>query len=339
MSLRRRLTLSLVTILVLFAGNVGTHFWGSYARNQSMIAYRNSVGAAQLSTEVEQLLEDQRQQILVLATLRDSTDDQLDENELRQAEQQISGIINKIEKLGKLSHSVTELHYEQLWDSSSKLLEDWLTFYRGYNNPELQMDMDNPLPYLEVSQRLQELEQRQAFIAGQRANIIDRTIALTDRITVIGFLASIFLTASLGFFLVRYTNTSLKRLKTGTQRFGSGDLNYRIDNIDDTGELGDLAQAFNDMSDKLRNAIYDVSKARDTADEANAAKSIFLANVSHELRTPLNAIIGYSEMLHDELTDPQQVDRKQFQTDLEKIIMSGRQLLALINDILDLSKI
>jgi len=339
MSLRRRLTLSLVTILVLFAGNVGTHFWGSYARNQSMIAYRNSVDAAQLSTEVEQLLEDQRQQILVLATLRESTEDQLDEDELRQAEQQISGIINKIEKLGKLSHSVTELHYEQLWDSSSKLLEDWLTFYRGYNNPELQMDMDNPLPYLEASQRLQELEQRQAFIAGQRANIIDRTIALTDRITVIGFLASIFLTASLGFFLVRYTNTSLKRLKTGTQRFGSGDLNYRIDNIDDTGELGDLAQAFNDMSDKLRNAIYDVSKARDTADEANAAKSIFLANVSHELRTPLNAIIGYSEMLHDELTDPQQVDRKQFQTDLEKIIMSGRQLLALINDILDLSKI
>ena len=114
MSLRRRLTLSLVTILVLFAGNVGTHFWGSYARNQSMIAYRNSVGAAQLSTEVEQLLEDQRQQILVLATLRDSTEDQLDQDELRQAEQQISGIINKIERLGKLSHSVTELHYEQL---------------------------------------------------------------------------------------------------------------------------------------------------------------------------------------------------------------------------------
>jgi signal transduction histidine kinase len=61
--------------------------------------------------------------------------------------------------------------------------------------------------------------------------------------------------------------------------------------------------------------------------------------VSHELRTPLNAIIGYSEMLHDELEDPQEVDRPQFRQDLEKIIMSGRQLLALINDILDLSKI
>ena len=81
------------------------------------------------------------------------------------------------------------------------------------------------------------------------------------------------------------------------------------------------------------------SKARDAADEANAAKSIFLASVSHELRTPLNAIIGYSEMLHDELSDQGEVNRHQFQQDLERIIRSGRQLLTLINDILDLSKI
>jgi signal transduction histidine kinase len=339
MSLRRRLTLSLVTILILFAVNVGTHFWGSFARNESMIAYRNSVTAAQLSTEVEQMLEDQRQQILVLATLRDTTDDPLDSAELQQAEDAIATVIDKIQKLGKLSHSVNELHYEQLWDSADRLLQNWLEFYRSYNDPTVDMDMDDPLGYLETSQRLKELEQSQAFIAVQRASIIDRTIALTDRITVIGFLASIFLTATLGFFLVRYTNTSLKRLKTGTERFGSGDLNYRIDNIDDTGELGDLADAFNDMSDKLRNAIYDVRKAKDAADEANAAKSIFLANVSHELRTPLNAIIGYSEMLHDELEDRKEVDRGQFQQDLEKIIMSGRQLLSLINEILDLSKI
>ena len=92
MSLRRRLTLSLVTILILYAVNVGTHFWGSYARNQSMIAYRNSVTAAQLSTEVEQLLNDQRQQILVLSTLRDTTEDQLDNEEFVQAEGQLEEI-------------------------------------------------------------------------------------------------------------------------------------------------------------------------------------------------------------------------------------------------------
>ncbi len=66
---------------------------------------------------------------------------------------------------------------------------------------------------------------------------------------------------------------------------------------------------------------------------------MFLANVSHELRTPLNAIIGYSEMLQDELGDGTDIDREQFHHDLATIIFSGKQLLTLINDILDLSKI
>ena len=58
--------------------------------------------------------------------------------------------------------------------------------------------------------------------------------------------------------------------------------------------------------------------------------------MSHELRTPLNAIIGYSEMLQEEAEDAGQDD---FIPDLEKIHAAGKHLLALINDILDLSKI
>ena len=339
MSLRRRLVLSLFTILILFALNVGTHFWGSYARNESMIAYRTSVTAGQLAAEVEQLLENQRKQFQVLALLRETTDEPLESSELQQAEDDIGKIALKITRMGRMSHDVTRAHYDKLSLSSEALLERWLDFYRNYNSRDYDIDSDNTRPYLEARQRLMELEQRQTFIAVQQANIIDRTIALTDRISIIGFLASILLTAVLGFFLVRYTNTSLKRLKTGTERIGAGDLNYRIDDFDDNSELGDLANAFNTMSDKLRNAIYDVQQAKEAADGANAAKSIFLANVSHELRTPLNAIIGYSEMLHDELDDKRDINRPQFQKDLGKIVLSGRQLLALINDILDLSKI
>jgi signal transduction histidine kinase len=139
--------------------------------------------------------------------------------------------------------------------------------------------------------------------------------------------------------LIRSTNSSLLRLKTGVQRFGSGDLSYRIDENRDAGEIQDLARTFNDMSGKLSTAIEEVNSSKADADAANAAKSMFLANVSHELRTPLNAIIGYSEMLQDELGDPGEVNREQVQHDLGTIIISGRQLLGLINEILDLSKI
>jgi signal transduction histidine kinase/ActR/RegA family two-component response regulator len=76
--------------------------------------------------------------------------------------------------------------------------------------------------------------------------------------------------------------------------------------------------------------------AKRTAEDANRAKSAFLANMSHELRTPLNAIIGYSEMIEEEIQDTGQFQNVQ---DVKKIQIAGKHLLALINDVLDLSKI
>jgi signal transduction histidine kinase/ActR/RegA family two-component response regulator len=76
--------------------------------------------------------------------------------------------------------------------------------------------------------------------------------------------------------------------------------------------------------------------AKRTAEDASRAKSAFLANMSHELRTPLNAIIGYSEMIEEEIQDTGQFQNVQ---DVKKIQSAGKHLLALINDVLDLSKI
>ncbi len=339
LSLRTRLYLFSGGILTLFAVNVATHVWGSFARSESLVAYRDAVNAAQLITDLEQSLEDNRQQVLVLATLRETTEDPLGVNEREAALGELNTIEQRLRRLGALGGEGTEDYYRRLHDSASKLLLDWRRFYSDYNNRSVVLNMDSATTYNDAFQRLQELDQRQAFLAVQRSNTIDRTISITDRITVFGFVTTIAVTMLLVIALIRSTNASLLRLKTGVQRFGSGDLTHRIDAVRDAGEIGDLARTFNDMSAKLQSAIEDVRDAKANADAANAAKSMFLANVSHELRTPLNAIIGYSEMLQDEIGDPGELDRDQFHHDLGTIIFSGRQLLSLINDILDLSKI
>ncbi|MGI9329952.1 MAG: sensor histidine kinase [Gammaproteobacteria bacterium] len=86
----------------------------------------------------------------------------------------------------------------------------------------------------------------------------------------------------------------------------------------------------------LQDTSRQLEDARKAAESANLAKSAFLANMSHELRTPMNAILGYSEMLMEEASDTGHED---FIPDLKKINHAGTHLLALINDVLDLSKI
>ena len=339
LSLRARLYLFSAAILTLFAINVATHVWGSFARSESLVAYRDTVTASQLITDLEQSLETNRQQILVLATLRETTDQPLGEQEQLSALEDIDNINQRLRRLGGLGGEGTDAYYRRLHESAGSLIDEWQRFYNNYNTDKALFDFDSSITYNDTQQRLQELDKRQEFLAIQRSNAIDRTITLTDRITVIGFVTTIAVTMLLVIALIRSTNASLHRLKTGVQRFGSGDLTHRIDSRRDAGEIGDLARTFNDMSSKLQFAIDEVRAAQADADAANAAKSMFLANVSHELRTPLNAIIGYSEMLQDEIGDSQDIDRDQFQHDLGTIIFSGRQLLTLINDILDLSKI
>ncbi len=90
------------------------------------------------------------------------------------------------------------------------------------------------------------------------------------------------------------------------------------------------------IDQSLQTATRDLVVARDAAVRANEVKSSFLANMSHELRTPLNAIIGYSEIV---LEDPDLPSGSGLRNDIGKIRQAGHNLLLLVNDILDLSKI
>ena len=88
-------------------------------------------------------------------------------------------------------------------------------------------------------------------------------------------------------------------------------------------------------AERHRETSIRLREAKDMADQANRAKSIFLAKMSHELRTPLNAVIGFSEILLDDVDGKD--SRKK--TDLQRINSAGKHLLSLVTDVLDLSKI
>jgi PAS domain S-box-containing protein len=107
------------------------------------------------------------------------------------------------------------------------------------------------------------------------------------------------------------------------------------------GEITGVVLVFRDQTDERKMEVTRL-KSRELeaqslrVQEASRLKSQFLANMSHELRTPLNAIIGFSELLHDGAVRPEMPQHQEF---LGHILTSGRHLLQLINDVLDLSKV
>src|SRR5207247_9706170 len=94
-------------------------------------------------------------------------------------------------------------------------------------------------------------------------------------------------------------------------------------------EPGSLAATLNRMNDELQRLYGEL-------ETASRHKSEFLANMSHELRTPLNAIIGFSELLRSQLVGDLNEQQLGY---VDDVTDAGRHLLALINDILDLSKV
>jgi len=83
--------------------------------------------------------------------------------------------------------------------------------------------------------------------------------------------------------------------------------------------------------------MNELMTAKEIAEEANRSKTDFLSNISHELRTPLNAILGFSEIMEAETFGP--INNKQYAEYIKYISSSGRHLLSLINDILDISRV
>ncbi|MGI9395314.1 MAG: HAMP domain-containing sensor histidine kinase, partial [Boseongicola sp.] len=136
------------------------------------------------------------------------------------------------------------------------------------------------------------------------------------------------LALALGYLISTSIIRPVEQIRGALRAVSGGDFTARAQ-VANRDELGDLAQSANNMTERL-GTLYDALET------ANKHKSQFLANMSHELRTPMNSILGYTELIRDGIYGP--VPEK-IAEPLERVDANGKALLALINDVLDVSKI
>lgn len=179
---------------------------------------------------------------------------------------------------------------------------------------------------------------------GEVSVVINRNNVNVRRNEIIlnGVLITLLLTIATIFVAVLFSRSitrPIQKIHEGVKKIKKGNLSYRIP-VNFSGELAALANGVNNMTVALESARLKEEKqkeslmlAKQEAEDANKAKSLFLSSMSHEMRTPLNAVLGFAQLIEIDAQDDN------IKENIHEIIIASKHLLGLIEDFLELSLI
>ncbi len=253
----------------------------------------------------------------------------------------VDGMINLIIRF----HSISYLNKAIIaWGEAEKTMEQLITISDKLHsmissNTASQQQIDSVMGQAEgLNRKVTILEDTFSNTLGEGSRWLEKIVLrllLTLSLTI--GTTSILITISVS----KGIEKGIKAIIEGASLVSKGLLNTRV-KVYSQDEIGTLATSFNRMTDTLEHSLHNIRELKDTeetlkrekerAETSEKTKQLFLAKMSHEIRTPMNAILGFARLLEES------IQGKEEQEFIHIIIKSGDDLLVILNDILDFSR-
>ncbi len=247
--------------------------------------------------------------------------------------QQIENMLNSFRENTQLYANFWQLAWQELnldqvkTEDITKIQKQLLELISSEKYSQINLNYDL------IYQKLNVIELKAKDKVDLTQKTLDQAEILRFQIIAVSMILSISIAILLAIFTTYHIIHPLEEISQIAKKVVD-EQNFKLEtNINSKDELGTLSKSLNQMISWIDHYIEELKTAKIEADQANQTKSEFLANMSHEIRTPMNAILGFSDLLKNTVED------QQSQAYVKSLTDSGKTLLSLINDILDLSKI